>query len=133
MASTIRDVAKKAGVAVSTASLVINDRPNVNPETKERVLQAVRELNFHPRRNARASPTPPGRARWGRALLSRARAAVSLRRARPAPRPADPSPDGLGAPNRRGAAIAARARASSDRGGRRVRRHQHGHGRAAAK
>ncbi len=54
MASTIRDVARKAGVAVSTASLVINDRPNVNPETKERVLQAVRELNFHPRRNAQA-------------------------------------------------------------------------------
>jgi len=54
MASTIKDVARKAGVAVSTASLVINDRPNVNPETKERVLQVIRELNFHPRRNARA-------------------------------------------------------------------------------
>ncbi|MGH7494179.1 MAG: LacI family DNA-binding transcriptional regulator [bacterium] len=54
MASTIRDVAKKAGVAISTASLVINDRPNVNPETKERVLQAIRELDFHPRRHARA-------------------------------------------------------------------------------
>jgi LacI family transcriptional regulator len=54
MASTIRDVAKKAGVAISTASLVINDRPNVNPETKERVLRAIRELSFHPRRHARA-------------------------------------------------------------------------------
>jgi LacI family transcriptional regulator len=54
MAPTIRDVARKAGVAVSTASLVINDRPNVNPETKERVLLAIRELNYHPRRHAQA-------------------------------------------------------------------------------
>lgn len=54
MAPTIKDVAKKAGVALSTASLVLNDRPNVNPVTKERVLQAIRELNYHPRRHARA-------------------------------------------------------------------------------
>ena len=54
MSATIRDVAKKARVAQSTASLVINDRPNVNPETKERVLQAIRELDYHPRRHARA-------------------------------------------------------------------------------
>jgi hypothetical protein len=33
MSTTIRDVAKKAGVSLSTASLVLNDRPNDNPET----------------------------------------------------------------------------------------------------
>lgn len=48
------DVARRAGVSLSTASLVLNDRPNVNPETKERVLKAIRELNYHPRRHARA-------------------------------------------------------------------------------
>jgi len=54
VSSTIRDVAQKAGVSLSTASLVLNDRPNVNPETKERVVQAIRDLNYHPRRHARA-------------------------------------------------------------------------------
>ena len=49
---TIKDVAKKAGVALSTVSLVINDRPNVAPGTKARVRRAIEELNYHPRRSA---------------------------------------------------------------------------------
>jgi len=49
---TIKDVAKKAGVALSTVSLVLNDRPNVAPETKARVRRAIEELNYHPRRSA---------------------------------------------------------------------------------
>ena len=52
MPPTIKDVAKKAGVALSTVSLVLNDRPNVAPETKARVRRAIEELNYHPRRSA---------------------------------------------------------------------------------
>ncbi|MCR5476355.1 MAG: LacI family transcriptional regulator [Lachnospiraceae bacterium] len=46
--TTIRDVAKHAGVAVSTVSKVINHYPNVSEETVERVRQAIDELGFVP-------------------------------------------------------------------------------------
>jgi DNA-binding LacI/PurR family transcriptional regulator len=52
MAVTIKDVARRAGVAVGTVSRVINGRPDVNAALREKVEQAIRELNFRP--NARA-------------------------------------------------------------------------------
>lgn len=45
---SIRDVAKRAGVAISTVSKVLNDYPNVSEETKKKVNEAVKELNFVP-------------------------------------------------------------------------------------
>ena len=45
---SIKDVAKHAGVAISTVSKVLNDYPNVSEETKKKVNQAVKELNFVP-------------------------------------------------------------------------------------
>jgi len=50
---TIRDVAKKAGLSLSTVSLVINNRGNVSPGTRETVQKVVRELSYHPTRSAR--------------------------------------------------------------------------------
>jgi DNA-binding LacI/PurR family transcriptional regulator len=52
MAITIRDVARRAGVAVGTVSRVVNNQPDVNPELRERVQHALKELNYRP--NARA-------------------------------------------------------------------------------
>lgn len=46
--TSIKDVAKKAGVAVSTVSKVLNHYPNVTEETKQKVNQAIEELNFVP-------------------------------------------------------------------------------------
>ena len=45
---SIKDVAKQAGVAISTVSKVLNNYPNVSAETKKKVNQAVEELNFVP-------------------------------------------------------------------------------------
>lgn len=45
---SIKDVAKHAGVAISTVSKVLNNYPNVSEETKRKVNQAVEELNFVP-------------------------------------------------------------------------------------
>ncbi|MFQ5825200.1 MAG: LacI family DNA-binding transcriptional regulator [bacterium] len=53
MSATIKDVAKKAGVSLSTVSLVINNKNNISPTTKKKVEEAISELNFHPRRYAR--------------------------------------------------------------------------------
>ena len=52
--STIHDVAKAAGVSARTVSRVINDLPRVSPQTREHILQVIRELNFSPNMRARA-------------------------------------------------------------------------------
>ncbi len=46
--SNIRDVAARAGVAVKTVSRVLNGHPYVSAETRERVEEAVRALDFSP-------------------------------------------------------------------------------------
>jgi LacI family transcriptional regulator len=52
-AATIADVARLAGVGRGTVSRVLNDRPNVDPQTRERVLAAFRQLNYVPSAAAR--------------------------------------------------------------------------------
>ncbi|MCW5873128.1 MAG: LacI family DNA-binding transcriptional regulator [Anaerolineales bacterium] len=51
--STIEEIAKQAGVSRSTVSRVINDDPNVNEQTRERVLEVVSSNNYVPNRAAR--------------------------------------------------------------------------------
>lgn len=51
--ATIYDVARDAGVGISTVSRVLNDSPNVNPETKARVLKSIEKMNYYPNANAR--------------------------------------------------------------------------------
>lgn len=50
---TIRDVAKQAGVGLGTVSRVLNNSPQVKPETRQRVLDAIQQLNFKPNSSAR--------------------------------------------------------------------------------
>jgi LacI family transcriptional regulator len=50
---TIRDVAKHAGVSVTTASYALNDTGNIGDATRKRVLEAAEELNYHPNAFAR--------------------------------------------------------------------------------
>lgn len=50
---TIYDVAQQAGVAISTVSRVLNKSPYVSEETKEKVIKAIKELQFRPQVNAR--------------------------------------------------------------------------------
>src|SRR5438270_5767937 len=51
--ATIRDIADLAGVSLATVSRVLNGRPDVAPETRESVLQVVREHGFSTNRGAR--------------------------------------------------------------------------------
>ena len=51
--ATIHDVAGLAGVSRQTVSRAINDKGEIDPDTKERVLQAARTLDYRPSRFAR--------------------------------------------------------------------------------
>jgi len=51
---TIKQVAKAAGVSTQTVSRVINDRPDVAPETRERIQIAINELGYQPSALARS-------------------------------------------------------------------------------
>ena len=50
---TITDVAAAAGVAIKTVSRVLNNEPRVRQATRERVMAAVKALNYHPSISAR--------------------------------------------------------------------------------
>jgi len=51
---TIVDVAERAGVAISSVSSALNDRPGVSTETRQRILTAAHELGFVPSIRARS-------------------------------------------------------------------------------
>lgn len=51
--TTIRDVAQRAGVSVTTASYALNDTGTIGEATRQRVREAAEELNYHPNAFAR--------------------------------------------------------------------------------
>src|SRR6187549_380184 len=56
-AAVMADVAELAGVSHQTVSRVLHDSPNVRDDTRERVLAAIRQLNYRPNSVARALVT----------------------------------------------------------------------------
>lgn len=46
--SSIKDVAKAAGVSISTVSRIINNNSSISASTRERVLKAIKDLNYSP-------------------------------------------------------------------------------------
>ena len=57
MRTTIKMIAEKAGVSIGTVDRVLHDRPYVKAEVRERVLQVLEELDYHPNRMASALAT----------------------------------------------------------------------------
>ncbi|MBT9432083.1 HTH-type transcriptional regulator GalR [Candidatus Sodalis endolongispinus] len=52
--ATIKDVARLAGVSVATVSRVINNSPKTSDGSRQAVMQAMEQLQYHPNANARA-------------------------------------------------------------------------------
>lgn len=65
-AASISDVAKEAGVSITTVSRVFNKRDSVHPETRSNVLAAADKVGFH-LSDRRPGPKPP--ARDARAII----------------------------------------------------------------
>lgn len=59
--ASMRDVAKKAGVGISTVSKVINNYDNISEETRKKVMKAVDELNYVPNSIASALSSKNGK------------------------------------------------------------------------
>ncbi|MFA6621824.1 MAG: LacI family DNA-binding transcriptional regulator [Candidatus Caldatribacteriota bacterium] len=53
----LRVLAAKAGVSINTASRAINDKPDINPLTKEKILRIAREIGYVPNASAVALRT----------------------------------------------------------------------------
>lgn len=54
MSLTIKDVAEKAGVSVTTVSRVLNNRGYISTETRKKVMTTMKELNYTPNEMARS-------------------------------------------------------------------------------
>jgi LacI family transcriptional regulator len=54
---TLYDVARQADVSYQTVSRVINNHPNVAPETRHRILQIIETLGYRPSHTARSLAT----------------------------------------------------------------------------
>jgi DNA-binding LacI/PurR family transcriptional regulator len=52
--ATIKEVAAVAGVSTQTVSRVVNDRPDVSPETRKKVQEVIKELSYQPSALARS-------------------------------------------------------------------------------
>ena len=50
---TIYDIAKLAGVSASSVSRVVNQKPGVNPETRQKILKIMEKNNYSPNAIAR--------------------------------------------------------------------------------
>lgn len=61
--STLKEVAKKAGVSITTVSRVINRSSKVNSETRERVKKAMTLLEYQPNRVAQRLRASNGRSK----------------------------------------------------------------------
>lgn len=57
MATSIKDVAREAGVSIATVSRVLNDIDVVNEDTKKKVLDAITKLGYRPNIVARSLKT----------------------------------------------------------------------------
>ena len=45
---TLQDIAKEAGVSTTTISRALNDKPDVNPKTKNKILEIAKDLGYTP-------------------------------------------------------------------------------------
>ena len=61
---TIKDIARKAGVSPQTVSRAINDKGEIRPETRARILHIAKQLGYRPNSVARSLVSNPSTTRF---------------------------------------------------------------------
>src|SRR5713226_9901725 len=84
MPVTLADIAREVGVSKMTVSRAINNNPLISPETRERVLEVARRMNYQPNQHARALAT--NRSYLIGVVSADGTMETTYRRARPDPR-----------------------------------------------
>ena len=51
---TLKDIAERVWVSITTVSRVLNGKGSISQETKDKVFQVMRELNYYPNEMARS-------------------------------------------------------------------------------
>jgi LacI family transcriptional regulator len=64
MATTVKEIATEAGVSAATVSLVLNDRPGVGNETREKILEIALRLGYSQRKNKPQTSARPRAIRF---------------------------------------------------------------------
>src|SRR5213082_1460253 len=64
MAVRLKDIAQDLNISVVTVSKVLRKHPDIGPETRQKVLQRIKELNYRPNLAARALVTGRTRSDW---------------------------------------------------------------------
>ncbi len=62
MPVTLKDIAKRANVTSATVSMVINGKPNISQDTRDKVMKIAKELNYYPNVIARGLATKKSNA-----------------------------------------------------------------------
>lgn len=57
MPTTLADIARELGISKMTVSRAINNHPEINTETRDRILEVARQMNYRPNQHARALAT----------------------------------------------------------------------------
>lgn len=52
--ATLKDIAERVGVSITTVSRVLNGKGSISQETKDKVFQVMKELNYYPNEMARS-------------------------------------------------------------------------------
>ena len=55
--ATIKDVAKASGYGIATVSYALNDHPKIPENTKKKILEIAKQLNYVPNASARTLKT----------------------------------------------------------------------------
>ena len=50
---TIKDIAKECGVGISTVSRALNNHPDINPDTRKKIMEVIEKTGFIPNNSAR--------------------------------------------------------------------------------
>ena len=50
---TIKDIAKECGVGISTVSRALKNHPDINPDTRKKIMEVIEKTGFIPNNSAR--------------------------------------------------------------------------------